>query len=183
MTEPSCDETSLVARACAGDEGAFEALVSAYAPRLWRVAARMVGASDAPDAVQDAFLAAYRALPRFRAGEPFGPWLMAIATHRCLNVLRSRSRAPVPMETPLAVSGDDPTRVVQERDQERRLHAAIHRLGDVPRAVIVLHYTEGLGCAQIGDMLGMSEGAVKVALFRARGRLRDLLGKDDADAV
>lgn len=183
MTQPGYDEPALVREACAGDKVAFEALVRAFAPRVWRTAVRMVGVSDAPDAVQDAFVSAYRGLGRFRVGEPFGPWLMAIATNTCLNALRSRRRAPVPVETLPATALDDPEREVQRREQERLVQAAITRLADVPRAVVVLHYTEGYGCAQIGDMLGMTEGAVKVALFRARGRLRELLRKDDADAM
>lgn len=185
MTDAVPDERTLVARAAAGDAAAFEGLVRAHHARAWRVALRMLGnAADAQDAVQESFVAAYQALPRFRVGQPFVPWLITIVTRRCLNTLRGRQRRPVGALDERIAAPDawgDPARASERREAEAALQAALATLGEVARAVVVLYYTEGLPCARIGEALDMSESAVKVALFRARGRLRECLKREGDD--
>lgn len=173
------DEEALLRRAQGGDARAFEPLVAGHAPRVWRLACRMVGQSDAAEVVQQTFLAAWEALPRFRPGEPFAPWLMTIATHRCLNVLRGRKRSRTQaMDEWLLDPGSGPEAEVERRDLARRVRAAVSELPATAAAIVGLHYDEGLTCAEIGGILGMGESAVKVALFRARGKLRDILKKE-----
>lgn len=186
MTAPERDEATLARQAAAGDAAAFESLVAAYQSRVWRIAMRMLGnAQDAQDAVQDAFVSAWRALDRFKPGQPFGPWIVTIATHRCLNVLRSRKRSRVDEmdEERLIAHADpaaDPELAWERRERAEVLRGAMEHLAPGPLAIVVLHYTEDLPCARIGEMLGMSESAVKVALFRARAKLRDILSRRDA---
>jgi RNA polymerase sigma-70 factor (ECF subfamily) len=181
MSTAPPDETELVLRAQARDAGAFEDLVSRHAPRVWRLAHRMVGGTDAADVVQQTFIAAWQALDRFRAGESFAPWLMTIATHRCLNCLRSRKRSRAEaldlVHYRVADPGADPGDRVERQEQAAMLAQAVDALPATAAAIVTLHYMEAMSCAQIGEVLGMQESAVKVALFRARGKLRDILNK------
>jgi RNA polymerase sigma-70 factor (ECF subfamily) len=178
MAVPERDEATLVRAAAGGDASAFEALVAAWQGRAWRIAMRMLGhPADAQDAVQEAFVSAWRALDRFRQGQSFGPWLVTIVTHRCLNMLRTRKRSRVdPVEEDrVADPKAGPEAVVERRERVRMLEEAMRHLAPNSLAIVVLHYAEDMPCARIGETLGMSEAAVKVALFRARARLRDIL--------
>lgn len=87
------DDTLLVVRAAEGDDDAFAALVQRHAPALIRLATRLLGTlAEAEDAVQDAFLGAWRRLPEFHGQASFGTWMYRIVTNRCLKVLRARRR-------------------------------------------------------------------------------------------
>jgi RNA polymerase sigma-70 factor (ECF subfamily) len=171
LTELDQDESGLMARAQAGDMAAFEALVQIYAPRAWRLAARLVGPSDAPDVVQQAFVSAWQALPRFRAGQPFWPWLSTIASNRALNHLRSRKVQDEPPAS-LADPAMGPEGLAVQADRARHVRAAVEQLPATARTIVTLHYQEDMSVADIGRTLGMGESAVKVALFRARQKLR-----------
>ncbi|RBL80186.1 RNA polymerase subunit sigma-70, partial [Streptomyces cavourensis] len=88
------DETLPVVRAGEGDEEAFEVLVRRHSPAMLQLAMRLLGdRADAEDAVQDAFVSAWRKLPEFRRDAAFSTWLHRIVTNRCLNRLRSRRPA------------------------------------------------------------------------------------------
>lgn len=189
MTAPERDEMELASAAVRGDASAFEALLAAYQHRAWCVAIRMLGnAPDAQDAVQDAFLAAWRAIDRFHPHQPFGPWIVTIVAHRCLNVLRGRKRVSFePLEAPQrflsADATSDPEAAVERNERSAVLRAAMRHLSPAATAIVVLHYAEDMTCARIGDVLGMAESAVKVALFRARARLRDIMRGNGDDAM
>src|SRR5687768_6475526 len=90
--QPS-DET-LAARAAAGDDRAFEAIVERYQGRVYRLACRLTSDTDAPDVLQDTFLQVYRHLPSFRGESQFGTWLYRIATNSALMLRRARARRP-----------------------------------------------------------------------------------------
>ncbi|MHB2020346.1 MAG: RNA polymerase sigma factor [Candidatus Xenobia bacterium] len=173
------EEADVLARAVDGDASAFEVLVQQYAPRVWRLAVRMVGAADAPDATQEAFVAAWQALGRFRPRQPFAPWLMTIATNRCLNRLRSRKRSRLStiedVHFKLRDEAPMPDEQWEREEQKAALEVALHELPETPMAIVTLHYMEGIPCAEIARLLGMQESAVKVALFRARQKLREIL--------
>jgi RNA polymerase sigma-70 factor (ECF subfamily) len=144
--------------------------------------ARRAGAGDADDAVdltQDVFVKAYQALPRIRRELNVSAWLHRIATNACLDVLRRRQRLRwLPWEGPkhdhLRPCGpaDEPeraalgqeTRVTVQRVLDRMTHR--HRLG------LLLREYEGLSCAEIGEVMGLSRSAVKSLLYRAREEFR-----------
>ncbi|CAM5296166.1 DNA-directed RNA polymerase sigma-70 factor OS=Streptomyces paromomycinus OX=92743 GN=rpoE_2 PE=3 SV=1 [Streptomyces rimosus subsp. rimosus] len=89
MPEPS--DALLAVRAGEGDEGAFEVLVRRHSAQLLRLATRLLGSrTDAEDAVQDAFVSAWRRIPEFRGDAAFATWMYRIVTNRCLNLLRTR---------------------------------------------------------------------------------------------
>ncbi|HJZ57260.1 MAG TPA: sigma-70 family RNA polymerase sigma factor [Gemmataceae bacterium] len=171
------DETDLVARLRAGDEDAYEALFRAHSGALLAVARRFLGdTDDAADAVQDAFVSAFRALGSFEGGARLGTWLHRIAVNACLMKLRGRKRSRlVPLDeshAPACRSEDDHLGRAEVAD---RVWACIDRLPPAYRAVIRLRDIEGVGTAEAAGRLGTNEGAVKVRLHRARQALKALL--------
>lgn len=170
-------ERELVLAARAGSAPALEAIVRLHQESLWRLGNRLLGSpSEAQDLVQETFMAALRGLDRFQAGRPLRPWLVTIATRLGLNMLRSRRRSRLEeLEGEVPDPSEGPAGEVERRLEMERLMAAVSTLDAVPRAIVVLHYSEEMTCAEIGAVLEMTESAVKVALFRARERLRGRL--------
>ncbi len=189
-SEPS--DEALAARAAAGDDLAFEALVIRYQARIYRLATRMVGSdSDAPDVVQNAFLQAYRGLASFRGDSRFSTWLYRIATNAALMHRRGRSRRPVesleeylprfdsdglhcatPEEIQLAIH-------VEDRIDRTRLASsareALDRLPEMYRDPFVLRDLEELSTAEVGEVLGLEPATVRQRVHRARLMLRGYL--------
>jgi len=173
-------ERVLVVAAQRGDAAAFAALVRIHERRAYAVARAIVTShEDAEDAVQDAFLHAYRALDRFRTDQPFGAWLHRIVANAALDLTRRRKVRDAD-ELPEAVAS--PFRDPAEADDLRaRLRGALAQLGDRQRAVIVLHDVEGFKHAEIGRMLGIPEGTARSDLHHARAFLRRALGNVRSD--
>jgi RNA polymerase sigma-70 factor (ECF subfamily) len=169
------EERALVLAAQAGDERAFAGLVQLHQRRAYAVARAIVGThEDAEDAVQDAFLHAYRALDRFLPDQAFGAWLHRIVANAALNLMRRRKvRAAEELPETVAATFRDPG----EADHLRgRLTDALAGLSDRQRAVIVLHDVQGFKHAEIGAMLGIPEGTARSDLHHARAALRRVLG-------
>ena len=174
-------ERELVLSAQRGSREAFAELVRAHQRRAYAVARAIVlDHHDAEDAVQDAFLHAYRALARFRPGEPFGAWLHRIVANAALDLQRRRKvrTAGVLPET-VALPFHDPA---ESDELQRRLNAALERLPQRQRSVIVLHDVEGFRHAEIGEMLGIPEGTARSDLHHARAALRRMLSDTRSDS-
>ena len=174
------EERALVLAAQAGDEPAFASLVRLHQQRAYAVA-RAIAATheDAEDAVQDGFLHAYRALDRFRPDQPFGAWLHRIVANAALDLARRRKvRAAEELPDTVASPFRDPA---EASDLRSRLGAALARLGERQRAVIVLHDVEGFKHAEIGQLLGIPEGTARSDLHHARAQLRRALGDVRSD--
>lgn len=172
--EPRPDDAALVQAARAGDAGAFDALVRLHQRRAYAVArAITIEHEDAEDAVQDAFLHAYRALGRFDAAYPFGAWLARIVANAALDLVRRR-RVRVTDEIPAnaALPFRDPA---ESAELNARLKQALAGLPPRQRAVLVLHDVEGYRHAEIGTMLGMPEGTARSDLHHARTMMRRAL--------
>jgi RNA polymerase sigma-70 factor (ECF subfamily) len=190
---PDDPESALLARLRAGDEAAYEELVRATSPRLLATLRRMLrNDDDARDALQEAFLAAFRALPRFAGQAKLSTWLHRIAVNSALMKLRSKRRRPEESIDELlprfaedghftadtASSGrllDDEVDEAQRRAAVRR---CIDRLPDAHRMVIVLRDIEGLSTEEAADQLGITTDATKMRLHRARQALRTLLERE-----
>ena len=174
-------ERELVVSAQRGSREAFAALVRAYQRRAYAVARAIVlDHHDAEDAVQDGFLHAYRALARFRPGEPFGAWLHRIVANAALDLQRRRKvRATGTLPETVALPFHDPA---ESDELRRRLTAALEQLSDRQRSVIVLHDVEGFRHAEIGEMLGIPEGTARSDLHHARALLRRLLSDTRSDS-
>jgi RNA polymerase sigma-70 factor (ECF subfamily) len=182
-------ETVLVERLRRGDGAAFEELLRAHTGRLLAVARRLLGnEEDARDVVQDAFLSAFRSIDRFDGQAALGTWLHRIAVNAALTKLRSRRRHPEkPIEELLPTFLEDGHQARPPRDwpdpsaalsrQETRDSVRRH-IGELPedyRTVLLLRDIEGMDTEETARMLGLTPGAVKTRLHRARQALRALL--------
>lgn len=170
--------TRLVERAMEGDDVAFTELVDLDGDRCYAIAYRILrDAERAQDAVQQAFLLAWRELPRLRDPDRFGPWLHRLLVNACFEELRrlrrwsSRIRV-LPVDGP---SGPDPIVAVDDRDA---LDRAFERLTPQHRAVFVLHHHAGLPLAEIADIVGAPVGTVKSRLHHATRTLRTAIVAD-----
>lgn len=178
-------ESECVARVLSGDRTAFDRLVDSYTARIYTHAFRMTrNREEAEDVVQETFLRAYRKLASFDRLRPFRNWLYAIATNLALNALRSRQRRGqaivLDFETDaieIDSKWEDARALLTRGDVAGRLAQAIGMLPPQPAALVHLHYMEGMTIREAADTLKMSEDAAKVALHRARKRLRILLGE------
>jgi RNA polymerase sigma-70 factor, ECF subfamily len=188
--ERQADETALLARLRAGDEAAYETLVRAYSARLFSVARRIVGGDeDARDVVQEAFLSAFRALPRFHGDARLSTWLHRIVVNTALMRLRTRKRKPEesiePMLPGFSRDGhfaerfhdwNEPVDQALSRGETRAL--VRHRINELPesfRTVLLLRDIEGLSTEETAKVLETTPNAVKIRLHRARQALRTLL--------
>jgi RNA polymerase sigma-70 factor (ECF subfamily) len=161
------------------DREAFDVLYRRYLDRVYAYAFYQLGDHhDAEDATERTFLAALRALPEFRdEGATFRAWLFRIAHNTLANTLRSRSRRrteALPEDLQRAAPDADPAQLVARADERRRILAAVRRLPDDRRQVILLRFVDGLSTREIAQVLDRSPGAVRVLQHRA---LRELAGQ------
>lgn len=158
-----------------GDREAFEELVRATHRRVYSLAFRLVGDRfDAEDVAQDAYLRMFRGLGAFREEARFETWMYRIVTNAAMNLLKRRGRfGEIVQDEDLDVPVPDrsPEQTALRDDLERSLAA----LPAGQRTVVLLKDVYGLSCREIGEELGLEEGAVKVRLHRARRRLKELI--------
>jgi RNA polymerase sigma-70 factor (ECF subfamily) len=168
------DEKALVLAAQRGEMEAFSELVRRHQRRAYAVArAIVITHEDAEDAVQDAFLHAYRALHRFLPDQAFGAWLHRIVANASLDITRRRKvRDADELPETVASPFRDPAESAELRT---RLRDALAQLPARQRSVIVLHDVEGFKHAEIGQLLGIPEGTARSDLHYARSALRRLL--------
>jgi RNA polymerase sigma factor (sigma-70 family) len=171
------EDAELAARARDGDVGAFEELVTRYEGIAFRVAWLVVGnRGDAEDAVQDAFVKAYYALPGFRPDAPLRPWLLRIVANEARNRGRSsRRREGLALRVAAADPGDaapSPEVAALAKADAEALVAALDRLHERDKLVIAYRYLFELSEAETADALGVRRGTVKSRLSRALARLR-----------
>ncbi|MDX3763398.1 sigma-70 family RNA polymerase sigma factor [Streptomyces sp. AK02-04a] len=173
------EDTLLAVRAGEGDEEAFEALVRHYGPMLLQLATRLLGdRAEAEDAVQEAFVSAWRKLPEFRGDSAFGTWMYRIVTNRCLNVLRAR-RPVTDLEAVSEPAAPDhmvsPARAVEAQAAVEALSQAMAVLSPEQRVSWVLRELNGLSYEEVADMVGISQEAVRGRVFRARRQLTEAM--------
>lgn len=190
METAVADEPSLLAALRKGDGRAYEQLVNGHGGRMLAVARRLLrNEEEARDAVQDAFLLAFRGLPRFAGQSRLGTWLHRIVVNAALMKLRRRRARPEESIEPLLPTfladghatrsySDWPESAEEllERAEVRNLvRTAIDRLPPTYRTVLLLRDIEELETAEVASLLGISANAVKIRLHRARQALRELL--------
>jgi len=176
---PPSDAT-LLQRHVAGDPDAFAVLVTRHQDRLWAVALRtMRNPEDAADALQDAYLSAFRRADSFRGEAAVTTWLHRVVVNACLDRLRaqrSRSAEPLPegldRDPDLGVTPDDPVETEEERAD---VAAALGRLNPDQRAALVLVDMQGYSVQEAATILGCAPGTVKSRCARGRARLAPLL--------
>jgi RNA polymerase sigma-70 factor (ECF subfamily) len=159
------------------DLDAYERLVREHQTIAFRTAYLITGsAADAEEAVQDAFVKAYRARARFRPGAPFRPWLLKIVANEARNKRRSAGRRArlelhLAEERPSGGAAPSPEVALLAREERARLLAAIETLGEEHRAAVACRYLIGLSEAETAAVLGCRPGTVKSRLSRALARL------------
>ena len=179
------EEQALIRRALRGDLDAFNALILRYQDSAYTLAFRIMGDSHAAsDAVQEAFIIAYRRLSSYRGGS-FRAWLLRITTNQCYDELRRVRRRPaVSVEAMGEETGDDPAipddaetpeEAVQQLELQRAIQSCIGALNADQRVVLVLCDVEGMDYQAIADQLGAQIGTIKSRLSRARASVRDCL--------
>jgi RNA polymerase sigma factor (sigma-70 family) len=170
------DDAELVASARAGDVGAYEELVRRYAAAAVRLAHAVCGsATEADDAVQEAFVKAFHSLHRFRADAPLRPWLMRIVANEAKNRRRSsgrRARLAVVAAGRRSDAPAGPEDAAISTAESRAVLAAVAALPERDREVISYRYFAGLSERETAEAIGCPPGTVKSRLARALERLR-----------
>jgi RNA polymerase sigma-70 factor (ECF subfamily) len=184
-------DAALVARLKAGDGRAYEEVIRELGGRMLATAVRMLGnEDDAQEAVQDAFLSAFRNIRNFDEKSRFGTWIHRILINACLMKLRTRRRKPASSLDELAGRISDgnhsefPIASWREKhpddldDETRaRVQEEVQHLSDEHRTIIMLRDIEELNTEETATVLGISTSAVKTRLHRARLALRERLSK------
>lgn len=174
-------ERELIERCRGGSTTAFEPLVRSHEARALAIAEGLLGdPDDAADAVQEAFVKAFRALDRMRNGSAFGPWFRTILRNHCRDRLRRASGRPsVPWDAGVvdpAAAAPSPGLGAIERDElAAAVRSALAKLSPEHREILVLKEMEGLEYAEIARELGIPGGTVASRLHYARGLLRRIL--------
>ena len=170
------EEQAWIQRAQAGDQEAFACLVEAYQIAVYNLAYRMLGnAVEAEDAAQETFIRVYTRLDTYDSERKFSSWLLAIASHYCIDRLRQRrlgllSLDELPPWRWLASSSRPEEAVIrgEERDEVRQL---LDQLPPHYRATVILRYWHDLSYQEIAEAMETTESAVKSTLYRARRML------------
>jgi RNA polymerase sigma-70 factor (ECF subfamily) len=180
-------DAELIERICAGDLGALEALMRRHNRLLYRTARAILrDDAEAEDAVQEAYLRAYRAIESFRGEAAVGTWLVRITANEALMRRRRKAKSAVvvpmdaaEMELNDAMSKEPLPEAQALRSEMRRiLEARIDALPDAYRAVFVLRALEELSVEDTAAALDIPEATVRTRFFRARGLLRESLARD-----
>lgn len=175
------DEKRLVRRAQAGDTDAFATLVATHQQFVYNLAWRTLGnQQEAEDITQEAFVRAWRGLPRFRQQAQFRTWLYRIVVNLCYNRLPKLRRefealGEEVMEILPSQRFDNPAVHVENNERRTFLHQHINALPEAQRLLIMLRYQQELSYQEIATIVGCPLGTVKTGIFRARVRLRKAL--------
>ncbi len=197
MTNEVKDE-QLVSRAQQGDLQAFETLTTRYEQRVYSLALRMLRQEqDAEDVTQQTFLSALENLKRFRGEASFSTWLLRIASHGALKIIRKRKGLPtvsldapaepnesgsaVPYPEYIADWRHSPEELVRKHEVGRLLEEALNQLDEKHRLVFLLRDVEELSIKETAEALSLTEANVKLRLLRARLQLRELLTRELGD--
>jgi RNA polymerase sigma-70 factor (ECF subfamily) len=182
---PAGTEASLIARAQAGDVGAFELLSGAYADRLFMLLLRLLGdRGEAEDVAQEVMLRAWQGIARFQGHSSYFTWLYRIAVNEASRALEKRARPPAGVsigahELQLPASpAHDPSRQVENSELRRALGQALGELPPALRTAIVLRDVEGLSTQEAAEIAGVSQAAFKSRLHQARLRVRAAIGDE-----
>ena len=174
------NEQELIRRAQRGDGEGFRQLVEAYQTQVYRLALRMCGESAADDVTQEAFLAAWRALPDFRGDCRFSTWLYRLTVNACTDILRRRQRRsgldePLDQAEALPARGPGPQEAAERKELRSAIEAGLRQLPEDYRTALILREIQQLSYEEIAAATGVELGTVKSRISRGRGLLRKFL--------
>ncbi len=168
-------ERAWIEQALRGDQAAFGRLVQAYERPVYNLTYRMLGDPvEAEDAAQETFVRAYTKLATYQPERKFVNWLLSIASHHCIDILRRKGRSPqLSLEGPLppqwlASEAPSPDQVVDRKERREQVRRVLDTLPPDYRAAVVLRYWYGLSYREIAATMGTTESAIKSRLHRAR---------------
>ncbi|NPA26938.1 MAG: sigma-70 family RNA polymerase sigma factor [Chloroflexi bacterium] len=152
------------------NDEAFRQLVEKYHRAVFGRCYRLLGnQDDAADATQEVFLRVYRSWDHFDPQRPLLPWIMTIATRLCIDRLRRRRINQVPWEETLIADGAASLEEqVFSQEARQKLRQLVAQLPEIERTLVILHYWENLSYEEIARQVGLTVGAVKSRLYRAR---------------
>lgn len=173
---------NLIHRASQGEAGAFSQLVRENSGLVYRIALRMLGEKEAQDASQEVWIRVWKSIKDFRGNSAFSTWLYRITVNTCLNAREkelSREARELREELPFLPepSGGehDPEATTLGRERKDELISSLQQLRAEHRAALVLRHMEGLGYAEISEILEVPEGTAKGWVSRGRAALLVLL--------
>ena len=159
-----------------GDQDAHYRLYKLYSKGMYNVAYRIVGnEDDASDALQEAFISAFRNLDSYRADATFGAWIKRIVVNKSITALQRRKFEPIPENDRWDVAEEEVPMAYADELTVDRVKKGIEQLPDGYRSVLSLYLLEGYDHQEIGDIMGISESTSKSQLNRAKAKLRELL--------
>lgn len=166
----------LIARCRAGDRDAHYRIYKLYSRSMYNVSYRITGnGPDAEDALQEAFISAFKNLESYRGDASFGAWLKRIVVNKSINVLKKRKHEWRPEDDAFDVADDEPPGDYKEGLTVERVKKAIEELPDGYRSVLSLYLLEGYDHQEIAEIMGITESTSKSQLNRAKGKLREKL--------
>jgi len=174
VTQVSDDEKLWIARTRQGDDEAFARLVEAYQRPVFNVCYRMLGdPAEAEDAAQETFIRAYTRINSYNPNRKFSSWLLAIASHYCIDRLRRRRFALVswddlPPWRWLPDTDPQPEEVALRHEAQRQVQELLNKLPPDYKAAVILRYWHELSYEEIAEALDSTLPAIKSRLFRAR---------------
>jgi RNA polymerase sigma-70 factor (ECF subfamily) len=172
------DETQAVQLCQEGHEAAFQVIVERYGNVMYGTAVLMTrDRALAEDLVQEAFLLAWKGIPRFRAGSNLKAWLLRILVNRVISDRRRKRVDEVEMDASYnePVEPESSVQTVISAEEAERIRAALSELPFEPRQAVVLRFYAGMTIPEIAETLGWREGTVKSRLHRALRQLRNVL--------
>jgi RNA polymerase sigma factor (sigma-70 family) len=190
VSEPgaSDEEHSMVRRVVAGDRDQFERMMRRYNRRLYRLArAALRDDAEAEDALQEAYLAAYRSMSQFRGNATLATWLSRLVLNECLGRLRrgARRQKVIPiissqseMNAVAEPDSEGPDRILARREMRALLERKLDQLPEAFRLVFVLRSVEELSVEETARTLGIPVATVRTRHFRAKNLLRESLAKE-----
>jgi RNA polymerase sigma-70 factor, ECF subfamily len=184
------DDGSLVRRVADGDRAAFECLMRRYNRRLYRLARAVLGdRTEAEDALQEAYLCAFRSIKGYRAEAALSTWLSRLVLNECLGRKRrsSRRQGVIPMihhdqsaamNRSAAPEMEQPDKLVAAAQMRALLESKLEQLPESFRVVFVLRSVEELSVEETAECLGIGAETVRSRHFRAKGLLREALAQE-----
>lgn len=183
MTTADPDDRALAARALAGDQAAYGALMQRHRDAVYRLARGAIGDPDeALDITQESFVAAFAALARYDGSRPFRVWIARITLNKCRDWARRRAvrrffafAKPIDDAFDIADTDATPEEAARSGQEVARIHAAIAALPANLKDVLLLRTIEQMSQAETAQVLGVTEKAVETRLYRARAKLTEIL--------
>lgn len=186
MSDPTISQW--VYAAMDGDQDAFAELLYTFQDAVFNLCYRMLGErTEAEDATQEAFLRAYGHLNRYDHNRSFKTWILSIASNHCIDRLRKRRMQyvsidePIPATLSLASDEPEPEFVTESNERSAEIQALLDQLEPDYRGAVILRYWYDHSYAEIAEMMGTSESAIKSRLFRARKMLAGMVTPTQPD--